>query len=125
MLRTAISVGVLGGVVAISQAADWEQVYASSVGTVKVDRSTLSRDGPLVTTWLQIELRKPDTLGGVAYDKRSTRVAINCDTRQYQMTSESLWLRGKLVKNWEGGPSEDFDVDPDKPLKEVAGTLCR
>jgi hypothetical protein len=40
------------------------------------------------------------------------------------MTSESLWLHGKLVKDWQGGPSEDIDIDPDKPLAPAADKLC-
>jgi len=115
---------ILGGVLTTAHAARWESVYASPVGSISVDRSAFSKDGPLVSTALHIKLQTPDTLGSTLYDERFVTLTINCDTWQYTMTSESFSLHGKRVRDWQGGPTDDTDIDPDKPLEQAAKALC-
>ena len=124
MLRTLMLASLLMVICATSRSATWNSIYTSSLGTISVDRSALRKEGPLVDAMLLIVLREPGNLSGTVYDKRSVKLVINCATRQYSMMSESLWLHGKLVKEWQGGPSEDFDIDPDKPLADAADVLC-
>lgn len=123
MLRNAVVGGVLAGIFASAYAANWDSIYAGPAGTIWVDRSTLREEHPLIHAWLRMKLSKPENPGDVTYDQRSVQLVINCDTWQYKETSDSKWLRGKLVKQWEGD-SEYFDIDPDKPLSEAVKALC-
>lgn len=123
MLRNAVVGGVLAGVFAGAYAANWQSIYAGPDGTISVDRSSLSHEQSLVHAWLRMKLTKPDNPGDVTYDERSVHLTIDCDGRKYTMTSDTKWLRGKLMKKWEGD-TDYFEIDPDRPLSRAAKVLC-
>jgi len=71
-----------------------------------------------------MKLSKPANPGDVTYDERSIHLIFDCESWQYKETSDSKWLHGKLVKDWEG-ETDYFEINPDKPLAQAAKALCR
>ena len=86
-------------------------------------RSALSVEHPLIHARLRIKLSKPDNPGDGPYDERIVNLTFQCDTWQYMIISDTTWLHGKLVKQWEGD-TDYIHIDPDKPLSEAAKALC-
>ncbi|TCK33760.1 hypothetical protein B0G84_8079 [Paraburkholderia sp. BL8N3] len=123
MLRTTVIGCILASFFSSAYAVNWESIYSGSAGTIWADRSTLSEERPLIHVRLRMKLSKPDNPGDVTYDQRLVQLTFNCDSWQYTMTSDSKWLRGKLVKHWEGD-TDYIHIDPDKPLSEAAKALC-
>ncbi|TDG06521.1 hypothetical protein E1N52_19515 [Paraburkholderia guartelaensis] len=116
-------VGLLASIYANAYAANWDEIYSGPPGSIWVDRSTISEEHPLVHAWLRMKLSKPDNPGDVTYDERSVHLIFDCESWQYRETSDSKWLHGKLVKQWEG-ETDYIAIDSDKPLAQAAKALC-
>jgi hypothetical protein len=123
MLRNAVISGILAGAFAGAYAANWESIYSSSDGTIWVDRSALSIEHPLIHARLRIKLSKPDNPGDGPYDERIVNLTFQCDTWKYMIISDTTWLHGILMKQWEGD-TDYIQIDPDRPLSEAAKALC-
>ncbi|MGT2475562.1 surface-adhesin E family protein [Paraburkholderia terrae] len=123
MLRNRVIAALLAGVVSSAFAANWESIYSAPEGTIWVDRGAMSVEHPLIHARLRIKLSKPDNAGDGLYDEMIVKVTFNCDRHAYVITYEKKWLRGKLVKEWEGD-TDYIPLDPDRPLYQAARALC-
>jgi len=129
--RFPIRVVVLWSLAFASSAAevnDWILIEETSLGEVRMDPSSISKNGSFTQGWFSYDFKKQQRLtkqDEVLFTQRKDQVQVSCDNNQFGIIQSDFYDQGKLTYHaTEADKIRYVEVRPDTMAFKLFEKLC-